>query len=410
VTHETTIDLPTRSPGENQFRVMVFDGSGLPVGDAASTISITRTHSTAAAIPATQTIAVKVRTGSTGIRNALQPLIKKGTPLPATGSQPLRAAYAIGPNLPGQIDLELFQDEGAPEPDLNLAIGSFRISHHDLPEGMMIKEGDPVIFQWSMDDSGLLTVKVELPSLKQTFSSSRFYVDQEGHRSFEGEAGEKLVETVIREAEKEAAEVVDAVGADAQQQLEEIDRKLEEQRRKLSEASSGDERRCITETVRHTRQDLARLRFHPDHRGRYLEHKLNDLVTHYNDHARPGKPTPQSERFDQQSSAAMNELRRRTATAFDLAQIIIEQMETIYWRTLWEKPDFVLAMFRRKSQERHLSKNTEAFDLLVGDGENAIKANDMDELRDIVLRLWDDQIDTANTIGDVGRLASVLRG
>jgi hypothetical protein len=85
-------------------------------------------------------------------------------------------------------------------------------------------------------------------------------------------------------------------------------------------------------------------------------------------------------------------------------------METIYWRTLWEKPDFVLAMFRRKSQERHLSKNTEAFDLLVGDGENAIKANDVDELRDIVLRLWDDQIDTTNTIGDVGRLASVLRG
>ncbi len=85
-------------------------------------------------------------------------------------------------------------------------------------------------------------------------------------------------------------------------------------------------------------------------------------------------------------------------------------METIYWRTLWEKADFVLAMFHRASQERHLSKNTEAFDLLVGDGENAIKANDLDELRDILLRLWDNQINTANTIGDVGRLASVLRG
>jgi hypothetical protein len=144
---------------------------------------------------------------------------------------------------------------------------------------MMIKEGDPVTFHWSMDDSGLLTATVELPSLKQTFSSSRFYVDQEGHRSFEGEAGERLVETAISEAEKEAAEVVDAVGAGAKQQLDEIDRKLEEQRRKLSEASSGDERRSITETIRHTRQEIARLRFHPDHRGRYLEHKLNDLIT-----------------------------------------------------------------------------------------------------------------------------------
>ena len=55
-------------------------------------------------------------------------------------------------------------------------------------------------------------------------------------------------------------------------------------------------------------------------------------------------------------------------TAFDLAQIIVEQMEMIYWRTLWEKSDVVLAVFRRTAQERHLSTNNEAFDLLVGDG------------------------------------------
>jgi flavin-binding protein dodecin len=66
VAYDTSIDLPTRTLGENQFRLTVFDGSGLPVTQAASTIVITRTHSTAAAIPATQTIAVKVRSGSTG--------------------------------------------------------------------------------------------------------------------------------------------------------------------------------------------------------------------------------------------------------------------------------------------------------------------------------------------------------
>jgi molecular chaperone DnaK len=410
VTHDTTIDLPVRELGDNQFQLSVFDGSGLPMTHATSMILITRTHSTAAAIPATQTIAVKVRTGSTGIRNTLQPLIKKGTPLPASGSQALRAAYAIGPNLPGHLELELFQDEGAPEPDLNLAIGSFQINHYDLPEGMMIREGDPVTFHWSMNDSGLLTATVELPSLQQTFLSNRFYVDQEGHRSFDGLSGEKLVETAIGEAEKEAAEVVDAVGVGAKQELDEIDRKLEEQRRKLTEASSGDERRSITETVRRTRQEIARLRFHPDHRGRYLEHRLSDLIQQYNDHARPENPTTQSKRFDQQSLAAMNELRRRTPTAFDLAQAIVDQMQMIYWRTLWEKSDFVLAMFHRTVQERHLSTNHEAFELLVGDGENAIKANDVDELRGIVLRLWENQIDTTKAIGDVSRLASVLRG
>src|SRR5437899_472321 len=40
----------------------------------------------------------------------------------------------------------------------------------------------------------------------------------------------------------------------------------------------------------------------------------------------------------------MNELRRRTPAAFDMAEIIVEQMEAIHWRTLWEKPEFVQAI------------------------------------------------------------------
>jgi molecular chaperone DnaK len=399
-----------RDLGENCFQVTVFDGSGLPVAGAGSTIVVTRTHASAAAIPATQTISVKVRAGATRLNNTLQPILQKGTPLPANGLQPLKAAYGVGPNLPGHIDLELFQDENAREPDLNLAIGSFRISHYDLPERMEIKEGDPVIFHWAMDDSGLLTVSIELPALQQTFSSRRFYVDQAGHHSFEGDAGEKLVETTIGVAEAESAEVVRAVGVGAKQELDDIERKLEEQRRRLGEVSSGDERRSITESVRRIRQQIARLRLQPEHRGRYLELKLNDLITRYNDHARPETPTPQSDRFDQQSAAASNEIKRRTPAAFDLADVIIEQMEIIYWRTLWQKTDFVVFMFDQASKERHLAASKEVFDLLVADGENAAKASDVDELRTIVRRLWDNQITTKNISGDIGKLASVLRG
>ena len=353
---------------------------------------------------------MKVRAGATRLNNTLQPIIHKGTPLPANGSQPLNAAYGVGPKLPGHIDLELFQDENARDPDLNLAIGSFRISHYDLPEGLEINEGDPVIFHWAMDDSGLLIASVELPSLRQTFSSKRFYVDQAGHHSFEGDAGEKLVESTISVAEAESAEVVRAVGAGAKQELDDIERKLEEQRRRLGEASSGDERRSITESVRRIRQQIARLRLQPEHRGRYLELKLNDLIARYNDHARPEKPTPQSERFDQQGAAASNELKRRTPAAFDLADVIIEQMETIYWRTLWQKTDFVVFMFDQASKQRHLAANKEILDLLVADGENAVKASDIDELGTIVRRLWDNQITTKNISGDIAKLASVLRG
>jgi hypothetical protein len=57
-----------------------------------------------------------------------------------------------------------------------------------------------------------------------------------------------------------------------------------------------------------------------------------------------------------------------------------------------------------------LAADKGVFDLLVADGENTVKAGDVDELRMIVIRLWDNQITTENISGDIRKLASVLRG
>jgi len=85
-------------------------------------------------------------------------------------------------------------------------------------------------------------------------------------------------------------------------------------------------------------------------------------------------------------------------------------MEIIYWRTLWQKTDYVVFRFDQASKQRHLAASKEVFDLLVTDGKNAVKVDDVDELRTIVRRLWDNQITTRNIASDIGKLASVLRG
>ena len=133
--HLEAVDLPVRDLGENRFQVTIFDGSGLPVPAAASTVVVTRTHASAAAIPATQTISVKVRAGATRLNNALQPIINKGTPLPANGSQPLKAAYGVGPKLQGHIDLELFQDETHVTLILILRSAHFELATTTCPRG-----------------------------------------------------------------------------------------------------------------------------------------------------------------------------------------------------------------------------------------------------------------------------------
>jgi len=60
--------------------------------------------------------------------------------------------------------------------------------------------------------------------------------------------------------------------------------------------------------------------------------------------------------------------------AFDLADVIMSRWRAIYWRTLWQKAEFVGYMFDRASKQRHLAADKGTFDLLVADGENAVKA------------------------------------
>jgi hypothetical protein len=49
----------------------------------------------------------------------------------------------------------------AADVDLNLSVGVFRVTHDSLPEGTKLRKGDKVVFQWPMDDSGLLRASVE---------------------------------------------------------------------------------------------------------------------------------------------------------------------------------------------------------------------------------------------------------
>ena len=160
---DLSVEVPVANRGDNRFRITVYDSSGAPVVEACAEITIFRTHASAAGIPATHTLSVKVvETASGQERNELEPLITKGTLLPAQGSKSFRAAKDMRGGQSGQIDIEFFQQaEGVPEPELNLIVGSLQLdARNDLEEGDFLREGDGIIIRWEMDDNGLLKCAV----------------------------------------------------------------------------------------------------------------------------------------------------------------------------------------------------------------------------------------------------------
>jgi molecular chaperone DnaK len=399
--------VPVGDHGENDFRATLFDASGRPLG--ATVLKVVRTYASAAGIPATQTLAVKVRDSVGGSRNVLDPLVKKGTLLPAAGTQEFVAAHDLEPSVPGSIELEVFQDEGAPEPDLNLSVGLFQIAHKDLPEGAKVRKGDKVVFHWRMDDSGLLNGSVELPSVGQTFETRRFYVDQAGHRSFEGDEGARLAGSVLDITRDEIGQVREAVGAPAKQDIERLEQRLSRQQQALETAATADERRAVTEEGRHIRQEISRLRNRPDHREKILEASLAELRKQYDDFVRDVADAAANRRFDELGETCRSGLQRRSGRWLETVDAAISEMRAIYNRNLWKNPGFVVFLFKSLAEDRHLSSDKAAFDRLVQEGTKAMNDNDIDQLRRVVSSLFEVRIQVGGGTA-MDRLASIYRG
>ena len=403
------LEIPLGELGENSFRVTVFDSTGRPITKATTTLSIVRTYASAAGIPATQTVAVKVRETLTGARNVLEPIIQKGSLLPASGAKSFRSGRDLESGERGHLDFELYQDDGIAEPELNLCIGAFRIEGKDLPEGARIRAGDEVIFNWCMSDSGLLSATVELPSVAQSFATPKFYAPQAGHQQFDQESGSQLGQAVLLDARQELEACEDAIGGSGHADLRGVEERIQAQEEVLRQAHDADTTRSVTEAGRRIRQEIARVRLDPHNHGKVLEKRLGELQTEYNRLCRDQAEAGVSDRFDEHGLFVRRALERGDEKGVAEAEAHLDDMESLYWRQLWLDPGYIVALFQRLSGERFLAADKEAYDALLVAGEEALNRNDIDDVRRVILRIWDLQINVGSVDTEMARLASIVR-
>ncbi len=411
VSPDLAIQVPLPATGENPFRITIFNQAGAPVQDASSTISITRTHATAAGIPATHTISVKVVEGhGDAAINVLEPLVEKGMILPAKGQKTFRSAKDIHSGDTSHIDLELFQHApGVPEPELNLCVGAFLISGDEIPHGLAIRKGDEVVVNWTMDDNGLLNATVEVPSVSQVFDAGRFYADTAGHRNFEGEDGTQLAHAVLNDAERDMNEAEEALGSSANDEFEALKGKLETQQESLEQAHDAETRRSVTEEARHIRQSISRLKHAPENKGKVLTQQLNELENDYTELLRDEADARSSERFDQIVSTARTAIQKDDKTGLKEAERAISELQKIYYRELYQQPAYLIYIFKSLTEERYLATDKEIFDQLVEQGANAVAQNNIDELRHVISKLMENRFTVGTADQSMAMLAGLMR-
>lgn len=401
-----SINVNVRKNGENRFKVTVFDQQGKSVEEASREIVITRAEASAASVPMTYTLAVKIQHGFVGYeRNKLEVLLKKGTALPAQGKQTFRAGKTLVGGQDDFIAIEFYQmEDGIDTPEHNLHIGNFHLNSRDeLERGERINRGDDFVIDWKMSDNGKLTFAVELPSLGRVIEAKDLYRPEDGGINYDGQRGAEVATTMLARVENDLDELEITLDEDADPSGD-IRKRIERQHAALSTSIDADTHRSVAEEARKLRQEVALLRMSPENEERVQDDEVSKAETSFDEMRDIAQPVD-TERHDKLLVTTRRSIREKN---YDAARRSLEEMQGIRLKVLSESPVFLIEMFRRLVEEHHLAVDEALHAELVGAGVEAAESGDVERLRMIIGQMFDNRVSTGADATEIVKLAHLL--
>jgi molecular chaperone DnaK len=369
------VDLTLAKPGDNTFKMFVFDSKGAPVSLPQDKIVIARTAASIDAIPASHSIGVEARE-KIGGRTVLEYLVKEGDQLPKKGKKTFRAGESLKAGSPGSLKFKLFEGDIRDPITDNRFIGMFEIEGSDFDEGV-IAAGAELVCEYEILDSGNIVMEVSVPSIGGSFKSGRnFYSRVEGQIDY-----------------SQASRLVQEQSAHTLERLEQIatkvdDPRLEQAREKLEQADAlktGDAdpeaAKQAMDNVQEAKRLLAQTRkaHLPDIRLIELEKVVEFFDKHVREHARP----TEEQSFDNLTRTAQRAIESNSSDF----ESHLEDLRGRNFQILWRQDWFVAQRFKWFAEDRHLFPDAREHAQLVAVGMEALKASDIEKLREVVILL-----------------------
>lgn len=369
------IELSLSKPGENIFKVFVFDVNGGPIALPQNKIVITRTAASIDAIPASHSIGVEAR-DKIGGRLSLVYLVREGDQLPKKGQIFFKAEESLKAGSLGSIKFNLWEGEISDPVNDNRFIGMFEIKGSDF-ENNVIAAGARLICDYEVLDSGNIVLEVSVPSIGGSFHSGRnFYSRQEGQIDY-----------------SKAAMLVEEQAGHTLNRLDEIsakvdDPRLDQARKKLDEASSlkagetdPELAKQAMDNVQEAKQLLAATR--KEHLKIIRQMELDKTVAFFDDvvrkHARPTEEIT----IDNLIKTAQRTIDNNSGEF----EAHLDDLRGRNYMILWRQDWFVIDRFKWLAKDAYLFPDAREHEELVKLGMEALKVNDIDKLRNVVAHL-----------------------
>lgn len=365
------VELPLAAPGDNVFKVFVFDSNGRPVALPQDRLTITRTAASIDAIPASHSIAVAAKKRMGGPVELVY-LVKEGEPLPKKGSLSFRAEESLKAGSAGSINFQLWEGEVKEPFTDNRCIGVFKIAGKDIEHGV-IAAGDPLTCNYEVLDSGNIVMDVAVDAVAGSFHSGRnLYSRQEGQINY------AHASHLIAEQLEHVRDRLDAM----QEKI--TDERLGEAEQKLDEVTSlpSDDPQAAKQAMdrlHEAKRLLAQARHHhlPEMRRLELERAVGFFDEMVRKHARPSEESS----FDNLVRTAERAIQQPEFESH------LSDLKSRSFGVLWRQEWFVIDRFKWLAQVSHQFPDGRQHTDLVTAGAQALQAGDIEKLREVVIHL-----------------------
>ena len=390
------VELALVKPGENTFKVFVFDSKGGPIALGDDKIVISRTAARIDAIPASHSVGVESR-DKLGGRLVVDYLVREGDQLPKKGKKIFKTEESLRAGSTGSIKFKLWEGEITDPVNDNRFIGMFEIKGSDFDDGV-IAAGAEMVCEYEVLDSGNIMMEVSVPSIGGSFYSGRnFYSRQEGQIDYT--KASKLVveqsENTLQRLEEMASKIDDS-------RLDQARDKLEQGESIGSSESDPETTKQAMDSVQEAKRLLALTR--KEHLKVIRQLELDKAVKFFDnamrEHARP----TEANAFDNLAKTTQRSIDNNSGDFESHLDDLRRKNFMILWRQDW----FVFDRFKQLAQDSYLFPDASEHAQLVATGAEALKANDIDKLRLVVAHLDSVRIGSAGE-DEIIAVANIVR-
>ncbi|WP_394780770.1 Hsp70 family protein [Undibacterium sp.] len=390
-------ELVLAKPGENTFKIFVFDASGGPIKLGENKIVISRTAASIEAIPASHTISIAAKEKMGGPLTLVH-LAREGDQLPKKGKVSFKAENSLTAGSSEAINFLLWEGDIKEPITDNRLVGSLKIGGKDFEVGA-ISAGAELIFEYEIQDSGRIFIEVSVPSIGGSFGGGQnFYSRQDGQIDFT--RASKLIE---EQAGQMLVRIEDMASRVDDERLEQAKEKLEGLTSANEMENDPEAAKQAMENIHEARRLLAHTR--EAHLKEIRQLELDEAIHYFDSLVRKHATPEESTAFDNLSKTAQRSIDSK-GRDFELYK---KQLEIQGYRIIVRQDAFIVEKFKWLSKKAEIFADLDDHATLVKTGDVLLQANDMQALREVVRSLDTIRIDFPDD-SDMLADANIVRG